>query len=218
MAIFMKKFFIPLFVNRFGKFRGDSELQDVREGHYISFYNAIVKDMFNLPIGEIYAKMKKSPEDGGYTDLQKTAITKTLTEIAFITALTISLVLLGYDDDEDDSDAKKFAQYIALKLRREVATFTPVAAPQEFASFFSRPFAAMSSTGNLINLGGMVLKTPINVATGAFEDDLYYQRKTSMWDAGDSKFLALLYKSMGLKLNIAHPDQLLQGYNYSIRL
>ena len=218
MAIFMKKFFIPLFVNRFGKFRGDSELQDVREGHYISFYNAIVKDMLNLPIGEIYAKMKKSPEDGGYTDLQKAAITKTLTEIAFITALTIILVMLGYDDDEDDSDAKKFAQYIALKLRREVATFTPVAAPQEFASFFSRPFAAMSSTGNLINLGGMILKTPINVATGAFEDDLYYQRKTSMWDAGDSKFLALLYKSMGLKLNIAHPDQLLQGYNYSIRL
>lgn len=218
MAIFMKKFFIPLFVNRFGKFRGDSELQDVREGHYISFYNAIVKDMLNLPIGEIYAKMKKSPEDGGYTDLQKAAITKTLTEIAFITALTIILVMLGYDDDEDDSDAKKFAQYIALKLRREVATFTPVAAPQEFASFFSRPFAAMSSTGNLINLGGMILKTPINVATGAFEDDLYYQRKTSMWDAGDSKFLALLYKSIGLKLNIAHPDQLLQGYNYSIRL
>jgi len=218
MAIFMKKFFIPLFVNRFGKFRGDTELQDVREGHYISFYNAIVKDMLNLPIGEIYAKMKKSPEDGGYTDLQKAAITKTLTEIAFITALTISLVMLGYDDDEDDSDAKKFAQYIALKLRKEVATFTPVAAPQEFASFFSRPFAAMSSTGNLINLGGMILKTPINVATGAFEDDLYYQRKTSMWDAGDSKFLALLYKSMGLKLNIAHPDQLLQGYNYSIRL
>lgn len=218
MAIFMKKFFIPLFVNRFGKFRGDSELQDVREGHYISFYNAIVKDMLNLPIGEIYAKMKKSPEDGGYTDLQKAAITKTIRELVFIAVLSISLVMLGYDDDEDDSDAKKFAQYIALKLRREVATFTPVAAPQEFASFFSRPFAAMSSTGNLINLGGMILKTPINVATGAFEDDLYYQRKTSMWDAGDSKFLALLYKSIGLKLNIAHPDQLLQGYNYSIRL
>jgi hypothetical protein len=218
MAIFMKKFFIPLFVNRFGKFRGDAELQDIREGHYISFYNTIVKDIFNLPIGEIYAKMKKSPEDGGYTDLQKTAITKTLTEIAFIIALTISLVLLGYDDDEDDSDSTKFAQYIMLKLRREIATFTPIAAPQEFASFFSRPFAAMSSVGNLINLGGMALKTPINLATGAFEDDLYYQRKTSMWDSGDSKFLALLYKSMGLKLNITHPDQLLQGYNYSIRL
>jgi predicted kinase len=218
MAIFMKKFFIPLFVNRFGKFREDAELQDIREGHYISFYNAVVKDMFNIPIGEIYAKMKKSPEDGGYTDLQKTAITKTLVELAFITALTISLVLLGYDDDEDDSDTKKFVQYLALKLRREVATFTPIAAPQEFASFFSRPFAAMSSVGNLINLGGMVLKTPIYFTTGAFEDDLYYQKKTSMWDTGDSKFLALLYKSMGLKLNITHPDQLLQGYNYSIRL
>jgi len=214
----MKKFFFPLFVNRFGKFRGDAELQDIREGHYISFYNTIVKDIFNLPIGEIYAKMKKSPEDGGYTELQKTAITKTLTEIAFIIAITISLVLLGYDDDEDDSDSTKFAQYIMLKLRREIATFTPIAAPQEFASFFSRPFAAMSSVGNLINLGGMALKTPINFATGAFEDDLYYQRKTSMWDSGDSKFLALLYKSMGLKLNITHPDQLLQGYNYSIRL
>ena len=91
-TMFMKKYLIPLFVQRFGEFRGDMELQDVREGHYRIFYNAILTDVKNLGLGnisEIYAKMNKPPEQGGYTDLQKQAIKKTLAEFAIIAAMFI---------------------------------------------------------------------------------------------------------------------------------
>lgn len=219
-TMFMKKYLIPLFVQRFGEFRGDMELQDVREGHYRIFYNALLTDIKNLGLGniaEIYAKMNKPPEQGGYTDLQKQAIKKTLAEFAIITMILVALPLLGYGDDDDDSDTAKYAQYIALKLKREVGLFTPLAATQELTSLIERPFIAVGAASNIIDLGASILKLPLNVAFGAFEDDLYYQRKTALWDKGDSKLLSLIYKTAGLQVAITNPEQLLQSYKYSIR-
>lgn len=219
-TMFMKKYLIPFFVQRFGEFRGDLELQDVREGHYRIFYNALLTDIKNLGLGniaEIYAKMNKPPEQGGYTDLQKQAIKKTLAEFAIITMILVALPLLGYGDDDDDSDTAKYAQYIALKLKREVGLFTPLAATQELTSLIERPFIAMGAVSNVIDLGASILKLPLNVAFGAFEDDLYYQRKTALWDKGDSKLLSLALKTAGLQVAITNPEQLLQSYKYSIR-
>lgn len=219
-TMFMKKYLIPLFVQRFGEFRGDMEIQDIREGHYKIFYKALLTDIKNLGLGniaEIYAKMNKPPEQGGYTDLQKQAIKKTLAEFAIIAAIFISLGLLGYDDDEDDSDSVKFAQYIALKLKREVGLFTPLAATQELTSLIERPFIAIGAASNVIDLVGTTAKLPFNWAFDAFEDDLYYQRKTALWDKGDSKLLSLIYKTAGLQVAIKEPEQLLQSYKYSIR-
>jgi len=219
-TMFMKKYLIPLFIQRFGGFRGDMELQDAREGHYRIFYNALLTDIKNLGLGniaEIYAKMNKPPEQGGYTDLQKQAIKKTLAEFAVIALIFLTLALLGYDDDEDDSDTVKFAQYIALKLKREVGLFTPLAATQELSSLVERPFVAMGAVSNVMDLISTIIKLPFNWAFDAFEDDLYYQRKTALWDKGDSKLLSLIYKTAGLQIAITEPEQLLQSYKYSIR-
>ena len=219
LLFFMKKFFLPLWADRYFKVRGDWELGDVREGHYRAFLDTVLKDLYRLKgnIPEIVAKMNKSPEEGGYTDLQKQAIKKTLTEVAIIAAMFLALAMLGYDDGEDDSDAKKYAQYFFLKLRREIAIFTPVLAHQEFIGIFSRPIAAASYIGNTANLIETSLKTIIYYPTGMFESDVLYQKKTALFNKGDNKFLGLLYKFGGLKLNLNHPDQLLQSYNYQIR-
>lgn len=219
-TMFMKKYLIPLFIQRFGGFRGDMELQDAREGHYRIFYNALLTDIKNLGLGnitEIYAKMNKPPGQGGYTDLQKQAIKKTLAEFAVIALIFLTLALLGYDDDEDDSDTVKFAQYIALKLKREVGLFTPLAATQELSSLVERPFVAMGAVSNVMDLISTIIKLPFNWAFDAFEDDLYYQRKTALWDKGDSKLLSLALKTAGLQVAITNPEQLLQSYKYSIR-
>ena len=219
LLFFMKKFFLPLWMDRYGKTRGDWELGDVREGHYIAFYNTVLKDLYRLKgnLPEIMAKWNKTPEQGGYTELQKQAIKKTFVELAIIAGMFIALGLLGYDDDEDDTDTQKYAQYFFLKLRKEIATFTPILAPQEFIGIFSRPIAAASYIGNTANLVETGIKTAIYYPTGLFEDDVLYQKKTALFEKGDSKFLALAYKFAGLKVNLLEPQQLLQGYNYSIR-
>jgi hypothetical protein len=219
-AFFMKKYLVPLFVQRFGEFRLDLELQDFREGHYRIFYKTLLLDLKRLGIkniAEIYAKFSKTPDEGGYTDFQKEGIRKTLTEFAIITMILVALPLLGYGDDDDDSDTAKYAQYIALKLKREVGLFTPLAATQELTSLIERPFIAVGAASNIIDLGASILKLPLNVAFGAFEDDLYYQRKTALWDEGDSKILSLALKTAGLQVAITNPEQLLQSYKYSIR-
>ena len=219
-AFFMKKYLVPLFVQRFGEFRQDLELQDFREGHYRIFYKTLLLDLKRLGIkniAEIYAKFSKTPDEGGYTDFQKEGIRKTLTEFAIITMILVALPLLGYGDDDDDSDTAKYAQYIALKLKREVGLFTPLAATQELTSLIERPFIAVGAASNIIDLGASILKLPLNVAFGAFEDDLYYQRKTALWDEGDSKILSLALKTAGLQVAITNPEQLLQSYKYSIR-
>jgi len=219
LLFFMKKFFLPLWANRYFKIRGDWEVGDVAEGHYYAFYDTIMKDFYRLKgnLPEILAKWKLSPEEGGYTELQKQAIKKTLAEFAIIAAIFISLGLLGYDDDEDDSDSVKFAQYIALKLKREVGLFTPFAATQELTSLIERPFIAVGAASNVIDLVGTTAKLPFNWAFDAFEDDLYYQRKTALWDKGDSKIISLLLKTAGVQVAITNPEQLLQSYKYSIR-
>ena len=129
----------------------------------------------------------------------------------------LALGLLGYDDDEDDTDTQKYAQYFFLRLRREIAVFTPVVAHQEFIGIFSRPIAAANYIGTTANLIETGAKTAIYYPTGWFEEDVLYQKKTALFDKGDSKFLGLMYKTIGLKLNLKEPQQLLQSYNYSIR-
>ena len=95
--------------------------------------------------------------------------------------------------------------------------FTPFAATQELTSLIERPFIAVGAASNVIDLVGTTAKLPFNWAFDAFEDDLYYQRKTALWDKGDSKIISLLLKTAGVQVAITNPEQLLQSYKYSIR-
>lgn len=210
LAIFMKKFFFPLLVNRLGGFRGDLELKDVREGYYRTFMNTVLKDLFIYRIGipAIIANYK----DGKYTPLQKEGIRKTFMDIAIISSLIVLLVALGYYDDEEETDGVKMAQYLLLKINRESLTFSPAIGLQESYSMFKSPFALMGYVGNLGKLLEMTVKYPLNLTFGAFEDDLYYQKKTALWQKGDSKFAAALLKLGGLKINHTDPDELLKSY------
>ena len=76
---------------------------------------------------------------------------------------------------------------------------------------------AASYIGNTANLISTGIKTALYYPTGWFEDDVLYQKKTALFEKGDSKFLALAYKFIGLKINVSDPDQLLHSYNMNIR-
>lgn len=212
---FMRKFFIPLLMNRFAGFRQDIEFGTWREGHWVIFWDTIIKDIRKYGLG--VAKLYKN---GEYTPRQMAAINKTLTEITGI--LLFGLLIAGLsalDDDLEkqgtDSFALKYILYIMKRTSREMQSVIPLPfmGLQEAATIFKTPFVAWNQIGvamNLASLGGMHMLDATQLVD--FEKELYYQKDSGWWDKGDSKFIANLYKLIGIKWNILDPETLNKNF------
>jgi len=231
LMIFMKKFFIPLFVNRFGMKRFDLEMGTYREGHYKVFIMTFLRDLIMYrqnvikKLGATLAApfVKDSSLTEQYTDQQVAAIKKTMIELYMMAGFMMLLLALGYYDDDDDGDAAMFAQYILLRIGHELQTSAPPISLQETYSVLKTPYVAMGSVGNLYNLLTNIIVTPINAVGSTmgydwFEEDLYYQKDTPLFNKGDSKVVAQFMRALGLKLNITHPKQLLKSYDYMVQI
>jgi hypothetical protein len=211
---FMRKYFVPMFVNRFGKSRTDLELGDIREGYYITTYQ-LLKEW--LTLGRSLITRYK---EGDLTELQKQNLTKMGMELVMLASFSIIVALLtalGADDD----DELKYARFLTNKVRREFVSTVPLPffGIQEFYSVFASPVIAIGQIGQGAKFFDQVIKLPLNVASQGqwFEDDLYYQKDSGVWEKGDSKVLATLLKLAGIKTNIFSPDELEKAYENQIR-
>ena len=226
LLAFMKKFFFPLMVNRLGKRRLDIEEGQLVEGHYRTFYNTVIKDLWEYrnkilnPTESAIASVYRDYKAGYYTEAEMANIKKTLVEVGAFIAFTLLLALAFSDDgDKDRSFAGLYTKYLLLKIRRELGTTSVFSPDETYSMTIKQPFFVANSISAATKLLGMAVVQPINwVSDGAVGDKyLYYQRKTApFWEEGDSKLLAQALKVAGIKVNIFDPKQLIAGYNYQM--
>lgn len=213
---FMRKYFMPLFMNRFGAKKYDVELGEMVEGYYITTFG-LLRDWVNLK-DSLYNRYKR----GDLTEEQIYNLKRVMADLAFLMGFVILLALVAGIKDDDDEWLQRM-QYVLMKARREHVTTLPLPflGLQEFYSVFKSPYIMMAQMGHFIKFGESMLMTPLYFASGEqqwFADDVLYQRKTGAFEKGDLKITNKFLKAFGIKHEwITAPENLEKAYSYQVQ-
>lgn len=225
MMFFFRKYFLQLGMNRLGIRRPDFEGMTVEQGFYITFAQTMLKDLarFRLNVVKNWAN---------YSDSERAAIRKTLTDLAFISICwMIYGLLLGYDPDDKDrlkklrekSWASQTLVYLMLKVRSETEQFIPAPGMglDEVKKIYSNPSILFASITNMMVLFPQLFKQ-MGELVGMDFPSLHYEKasgESSFKEKGDSKFIANFMQTfLGYTGKTFHPIDAIRGFEYSQRL
>ena len=225
MMFFFRKYLIQLGMNRLGYRRPDFEGMTVEQGFYITFAQTVLKDLAKFRFNII-------KNWNNYSDTERAAIAKTLTDMAVIfTCWMIYSMLLGYDPDDKDRLKKLRKQswssqamiYMMLKVRSETEQFIPLpgAGLDEVKRIYSNPSIMFGTVTNFLVMGKQLLGH-MGEIIGIEDDSLYYKKdsgESSFKEKGDSKFVSNFMQTfMGYTGKTFHPIDAIRGFEYSQRL
>ena len=146
------------------------------------------------------------------------------------TCILLTRLLFGYDPNDKDRMKKirekswgaQAALFVLLKAKSETEQFTPSSGLDELNRIYTNPsliFSEITQYIKLIQLSFM----HAGDATGImdYETSLYYQHdvdSSGLKDEGDSRFMAILARTLGYSGKTFNPDDALKGFEYTQRL
>ena len=186
LALMYRKHMYPGYKRRYKKYSWDEEIGGATEGHYRTFWNTFIRDLYNYK-----RDIKKAWST--YSPGQKAAIRRTLTEMAIIMTIfgmiAVMAMIGGGDDGENkfkNNYAYNFLLYEMIRMRSETFQYIN---PIDVYRTVKSPSAALSTTSRLIKFINQIL--PWNITES-------YKRKSGVWDKGDNKAWAYFIKLIGL--------------------
>lgn len=204
LLLMYRKFLVPSIKRRYKKLGYDDELGSETEGFYRTFWNTFVRDIRTYKFNII-------KQWTTYTPFQKAQIRKVIAEITIILALIaliLGLTALAGDDDEDkfkNNYIYSFVLYEAVRLRSETKQFLPGLGIRDFYKVVKSPSAMTSTLDRSIKFFDQFVLT-------WDPDDLYYKRKTGIWDKGTNKSWVYFLKLMGYSGNNLNPYEATKSF------
>jgi hypothetical protein len=131
--------------------------------------------------------------------MEKNNVKRSATELAYIGATALLVMIIhSLMENAGDEDKKKlrYPLYWTLRLNSELSAFLD---PRDTYRSFRYPTAAYGTIDRFLKLAGDV-----------FSPTEKYERDTGMWEKGDLKILADLFKLMGITGGTANPDELVK--------
>ena len=225
MMFFFRKYFVQLAMNRLGQRRPDFEGMTVEQGFYITFYQSVIQDIIKL-------RWNFAKNWSNYSDPERAAIAKTLTELSVIlTSFLIYGLLLGYDPDDEDrmkklKDKSWGAQttvWLMLKVQSETEQFIPLPGYglDEVKRIYSNPSILFGTITNFLVITGQVLGH-MGEIVGIDSPELYYKKDVGsniFKEEGDSKLIANFMQTfLGYTGKTFNPLDGLKTFEYAQRL
>jgi hypothetical protein len=187
LIFFMRKYFIPLFIRRFGHKRFDIQSGKIMQGYYHRFITEIVKDLV-IVRGNLFKYWELASDED--KKAVKLVIMDNLT-IALISVLSWAL-LPGDDDDKELGFVMGNIAYVLLRIKTETETFHPFKGLDDMLRTVTSLSVATRGIDNirktLADFGRLISN----------DDSAYYKRDTGMFEAGTPKVIADLVKITGL--------------------
>lgn len=193
LILMFRKFVVPGFKKRYKSFSIDQELGGTTEGFHLTFFKLLFKDTKQL-MRELSPLHKSN-----LTPMEKNNVKRSATELAYIGATALLVMIIhSLMENAGDEDKKKlrYPLYWALRLNSELSAFLD---PRDTYRSFRYPTAAYGTIDRFLKLAGDV-----------FSPTEKYERDTGMWEKGDLKILADLFKLMGITGGTANPDELVK--------
>lgn len=213
LLLFMRKYFAPGLVNRFGIKNPNVPLGQFREGYYITWAKAF-KAQVKYMVG-------KTKDWHLYSEEEKRAVWRTWVEMGYsMFFLAFITLVMGFGADDDDRfkklERKNWAQqmllYEMMMIKSETETFLPLPGMglNELLRMKDNPSIAFP----LINRYAKILSHSADIMIGTISgtDQGRYERKSGIWEKGDIKVYADLLKLVGYTGNTQNPDIALKNY------
>lgn len=212
MFLFMNKYWVPFFMNRFRsrRFNINEGLED--DGFWALTFKTIYKDLknFNFNVVRNWSY---------YTDSQKVAMKKAGTEIAVSVAIIGMISALGGDDDKELKDNGIVANNIiyllkGIKRQNEQFMLVPGLGLDDVIQRVKNPFPIMTKitqAAALLNDAAYLAGYPMGITE---KKDIMYTQKQGWHNKGDLKILSDVKRLMGgpNKLDqLLHPDQAIKN-------
>lgn len=150
MAMVYRDWMRPLYMNRFGKGKYNTDLGMYTEGHYQTLYRFIKTLYGDLRQTEFHIAThwrELSPYEKG--NLKK-AFTET---VSYWTLVLLVNLLQDMGDDDDKSWSLRLAEYTAARLKTDIGAMLPgPTVIDEATKLFDSPFAALTTIRKIRNL------------------------------------------------------------------
>jgi hypothetical protein len=205
LALMYRKHVVPGYKRRFKRASMDHEIGSPTEGYYRTFADTMLSDLRQYKFNVI-------KNWSTYTPFQKAQISKVLTEITIILALsTLAFILtnvLVNPDDDDREDVQdlwvyNFTLYQIVRMRSETASYiNPIDALRVMRS----PSAITSTIDKIIKF--MNQAAPWNITEE-------YKRDTGVFEKGDNKAWAAFLKLMGISGYNIDPEEAWKSFESS---
>ena len=189
---FMRKYFIPMFRNRFQfKSLNTSTGEVDREGYYTTTFKLATDTLKN-----------KNKNWHTYSEDEKRNALKFAAEIGYSMGIALIMSLLGWDeDDEDKYDKlrndwfKAYLIYQLLAIKSETETFIPW-----FGLGIDEWYRNITTPSVAFNVLGRYKKAVTDLGLWITNDeDAYYDKSYGVYEKGDVKFLADISKITGFQ-------------------
>jgi hypothetical protein len=201
-----RDFLIPGFKKRYKTLSVDQEFSSPTEGYWNTFMRKLIKDKKQLM--RFYMGMEKESAD--FQDFERENLRRAVRELAIIFATGLLVMVLNnlYKASDDDEKEKwKYMLYLTMKLNQELGAYGTVGDPQnwgrpnfrELARTFKQPFVIFGTVEKLFKIFDSIGQT--------------YERKTGMFEKGDSKFYAALIKFFGITGVNFDPEESIKWMN-----
>jgi len=204
LLLMYRKHLVPGLKRRFKGASFDEELGGATEGMYRVFWRTLIKDTYRYKT-EIFKKWST------YTAFEKAQIRKVVTELTIIAALATLVMVLGMMAEGDDDEKKEmsyayyFILYEAMRMKSETASYLPVIGLPDMYRIIKSPSAVTGVIDRFTKFVSQFLLT-------WDEDELYFKRKSGVWDKGDNKSWAYFLKLMGYSGNNLTPEVAIEGF------
>ena len=192
LVLVFRKYFVPAYRKRFGLNGGgaalDSELGSLMEGYYSTTANTISNAAHELFRNKDLSKAVKILLGKNATADEKANLKRFIYEQAVLTLIaTVSLLTQSLFDDDDEDWATGMIGYQLLRLDTELRAFR---SPKEFGRMVMSPTATARPIQNTYEAIAAMWNAAVYNTTGLGDpEDIYYQRKSGMFDKGDSKWV-----------------------------
>ena len=186
-------FIVPRIKKRYKTIGADNELDDITEGYYTTFFRHMKND---------YKKMVRQLiglEKSNLQPWEKANLRKSIMEMGMVCLTGFAVILLKSLFESGDDDDKKYLKhllFLTMRLNHEMGIYFTLGDPQnkglpslgEALKTVKQPFAVMGTIQRLFDLIDQITNAPTAV----------YKRDSGIFQKGDSKVMAKLYKLIGI--------------------
>ena len=218
LLLMYRKFLYPGIKRRFGNEYFDLESGNTEVGFMRVFYQKLFSDARAI----IEAFRKKADT---ITETEMYAIRRALMEHFIVMGtglLAYALIKMGWGDDDDDESRfetwyESFVLYEVLRINAEISIF---GAPGDINDYFLPDPKEMLSTVKQVSAAASFLERMKKVFDYTVHDSVStlfggdiarYERKTGMFNKGDSKLVAAIMKLLGVNGYTYNPEEALKS-------
>lgn len=195
LLLMYRKHLAPGILRRYKRLGYDIELGDITEGFYRTFSKTMIRDLRDMKFNII-------KNWSTYSEFEKSAILRTLSELTIVILLTVSLALLLSDDDDDEDKNSYISNFLIYEMTRMRSETFAYINPGDFKRTISSPTAMLSIVNRLSKFISQI-----------FDPFEKYERKTGNALKGDYKIWVYFKRLMGLSGYNFNPEEATKIYN-----